>query len=255
VKIRLTIIAALLLSCLGAAAAPYVVLAGNKKVTGTSVKAREDGTILLTTATGVLTFPAGTELHVDEPSGYARALQLIQQGQYDTALELLRKIEGQYQFLEWDKKARVLMAGAFFKKGDYTSSVDTYAKVAVESPSALEAESARFMYMEALLKSGQSDRLLPRLSETIATAPRPIAARAQVMRGHFMLERGELEDALYDFMRTAELFKDVKEWQAEAYYMTGECLDKLGDERAGGYFATVKSDFADSPFAAKARAR
>ena len=60
---------------------------------------------------------------------------------------------------------------------------------------------------------------------------------------------------VYDFLRTAEFFREEAAVQPEAVYRAGECLEKLGDPRAEEFFARVAKDYAQSPFAAKARMR
>jgi len=73
------------------------------------------------------------------------------------------------------------------------------------------------------------------------------------MRGNMRLAAGDVEKALYDFMRTAEFFWDEKDIQAEANYRAGECLAKMGSPLAAEFYARVVNDFPDSAFAAKAR--
>lgn len=248
--------ALLMMSVAASVAAPYVILPSGKKVTGVSVTAKDDGTILLKTETSTLTFAKGTAIvHVDKPTEYTRAVQFMQQGQYDQAIDMLRKVEKDYRFLQWDKQARAMMGGVYFKQGQFNRAVEVFDQVQQESPDALENEDVRFMYLEALLKSEAYDKVLPLLSDTIAKGTRDAAARAQMLRGDLELDRGELENALYDYMRTAEFFQDVKEWQAEATFKTAQCLEKLGDERAHEFYAKVVNDFGDSRFAAQARAK
>ena len=95
------------------AAQPYVILPNKKKVTGSSIRVDKDGNYLVTTATGVLTFSEVTKVVMDEPAPYTQAVQRMQQRQYGEAIAALEKVIIDYRMLEWDKKARRLLASAF----------------------------------------------------------------------------------------------------------------------------------------------
>ena len=252
---RASVILIVLIMCHAHAQPPHVILPSGKKVTGTSVKVDKSGQILLTTAQGLLTFPKGTTVVVSKPSGYTRAMQMMQQKQHDAAIKALNKIIEEYRFLEWDKKAKVLLARVYVKKADYRNAMKTYAEVFEEMPEVLDDEGVRESYLKALMGSKDYDKLKPLLDETVARSSRSLAARAQMARGGLSFKAGEFEKALYDYMRTAELFKSEKNLQAEAHYKTGECLERLGDQRAAEFYEHVVREYPESPFAVKARQR
>lgn len=233
-------------------AAPYVVLPNGQKVQGSSVKVADGGQILLTTPKGVLTFPKGTSVFVDEPPAYGRAVTLMEQGQYGEAASLLEGITVEYRMLQWDKRARKLLADAYLKSDQFDKAVATYEQVFKESPDVDDGES-RANYLKALMGSGEYDKLAPLLDKAIAESPRSVAAQAQMMRGKMRLDAGDVEGALFDFMRTAVFFRQQEAVLPEATFRTAQCLEKMGNDRAGEFYARVVSEFPDSPFAAQAR--
>lgn len=239
----------------GACAAPYVIQPNGQKIEGTRIKAGPDGQIVLTTADGQLTFPKGTKISVDEPAEYARALSLIEKRQYDEAATLLAKVVEEYRFLGWDRRARGLLATALVNKGDFKGALSVYEAMFAETPDARKEEDVQYGYLKALVAAGDREKLAPLLDEAIRTGPRRAAALAQVLRGNQRFADGQVQEALTDFLRTAAFFQDVPETQAEAIFMAGECLSKLGDARAVTYYDRVAKEFPQSAFAKRAQER
>ena len=237
------------------AANPYVVLPSGQKVEGTRVRAEADGSIILTTDKGQMTFPKGTKLVMDEPADYAKAVQMADQGQYDKAIESLEKIAAEYRNLEFGWKAEKAVASVYVRKGDYKKGVSAYEALFTQIPDFRNEEGVLAWYLRALQGAGNTAKLKTLLDPSIATGPRDAAAVAQVLRGKDRLAAGDIEGALSDFLRTSELFRDEPEEQAEATYLTAECFEKLHDPRADEFFKKVVKDYPSSPFAAKAGTR
>lgn len=200
-----------------------------------------------------MTFDKGTRVVMDEPSAYAGAVQMIQQRQYDSAIERLKKIVREYRFLGWDIKAMQLLGAAHLNKENFAEAAATYEQLFAESPAAKDDSDARHGYLKSLLGAKQFDKLEPMLDETIARGARNVAAAAQIMRGNMKMAKGDFENAVHDFLRTAELFKENSDFLPEANYRAAECLEKIGDPRATNYYNVVTSKFPDSPFGAMAR--
>jgi tetratricopeptide (TPR) repeat protein len=258
VRNRLVCLAALAVALLMggvAVAAPYVILPTGQKVEGTRIKAGADGQIVLTTADGQLSFPKGTKVFVDEPVEYGQALGLLEKRQYDEAAKLLGKVIDEYRFLGWDRKARNLQATAYANKGDFKSALAAYDALFAEFPDARKDDEAQYGYLKSLAGAGDREKMAPLLDEVIRTGPRRAAALAQVIRGNQKFSDGQVAEALLDFVRTADFFRDVPDVQAEASFMAGECLSKMGDARAAQYYETVTKEFAQSPFAKRIRER
>lgn len=237
------------------AAQPYVILPNKKKVTGSSIRVDKDGNYLVTTATGVLTFSEVTKVVMDEPAPYTQAVQRMQQRQYGEAIAALEKVIIDYRMLEWDKKARRLLASAFLLNGNFAEAVNTFEAAFEEQTTMRDQDEPRLEYLRALEGAGAVEKLAAMLDETIAGSSRNVAAIAQLMRGNRRLAEGKTREALSDFMRTADFFREVKDVQPEALFRTGELLEKFDGEGAAAYYKRLVEEFPGSPFAAKARTK
>jgi len=247
---------AIALLCTVVGAAPYVIgPGGEKKIIGSSVKVANDGSILLTTQSGVLTFPKGTAVYVDKPEAYDAAVRMIQSREWDRAVDALQKIVRDYRLLQWDNRAKALLARVYAEKGEYEKAVAAYDETLKEIPGILEEDEVRRGYLKALRGAGQVDRLMPVLGESIANSSRELAAQALMMRAQLYVQQGELTLALYDFVIVAEMFRDIPEVQPEALFKAAEILGKLGDPKAAEFTSRLAKEYPDSSFAGQARTK
>jgi tetratricopeptide (TPR) repeat protein len=159
----------------------------------------------------------------------------MQKGDDRTAAVVLEKTAQAYRFLGWDKQALGLLGRARLNLGEAEAAAAAFEKLFAISPESRDDGEVMTRYLRALFRKGDDEKLLPLLAEVIADGPRPAAAMAQMMRGKRRMAAGETRLALMDFMRTADLFRDEKEQQAEACAMTAECLEKLGEPGADEY--------------------
>jgi TolA-binding protein len=237
------------------AANPYVVQ-GDKHIEGKKLRVDQDGAIVLTTADGELRFPKGTKIVMDDPADLAKAAQMITRREYDPAIQLLNGLVTQYGSLKWGIEAKKQLADAYRTKEDFKSAVTTYAELFAQVPDTMQDDdAANIGYLKSLQGAGDKEKFTAMLEKTIATGPRNAAAVAQVMRGNMKVESGDVEGALYDFLRTAELFRQSVSVQPEALYRSAECFEKLGDKRAEQFYNAVVKVYPQSPFAAKATER
>lgn len=254
--VRFALLSAGLFPLLASAAAPCVVLPDGRKVEGTEVTSTREGVIYLTTSAGRVEYPKGTKVVMDEPQDLKQASALIQKKQYDEAIPMLEKVVEKCRFLGWDRKARILMASANNGKRNWKSAVDGFEAVMADFPDSKDDEAVRSGYLQALSGNGDTNKALPLLAMAIAKAPRAEAAQAQMIRARAALDAGDVEGALYDFMRTSRYFRDSKDLAAEATYWTAECLEKLGDaERAGQFYRQVVDYYPDSTYAGQAKVK
>ncbi len=238
------------------AANPVVILPDGRRIEGTEVRATHEGIIYLTTGAGRIEYPKGTKVVMDQPLDLSRAVELIQKKQYPEAAALLEKVTADYRFLGWDMKAMKFLAQAYAGQGESKKAVDIYEQLMAEDKESADDGEVRGGYLRALAASGNREKVTPLLAEAIAKGSRPEAAQAQMIRARFRLEEGDIEGALYDFMRTARFFKEFKTVAPEAAFRTAETLEKLGDpEHAAAYYRQVAQEFPDSPFAAQAKVK
>jgi len=235
--------------------AAYVITTQGKKVEGSDIRAKSDGQVVLMTPQGTRTFYKGQYLRAvaDKPADFDRALKAGESKRYDEAIPLLRGIIQHYRYLEWDNRARLLLAKIYFAKGDYKEAVDTYEELLKYDRQAAKDSKVNWSYREALLKAGEYTKLKKVLDEVIAAGPRDEAARAQILRGDMWKAQKMLEDAVLDYLRTVVLFKAQKQYQPEALFKAAETLEALRDQRAKDLYRELVQKYPDSPYAAKAR--
>ena len=237
--------------------AAYVELPNGSRVEGSDIRARADGTIILTTPQGQVSYVRGqyTKAVADKPADFDRARQLAAQKNFDEALKLLQPIVQNFRFLEWDNNARVLIAQIQTAKGDPAAAAATFDDLFRNNPDAKKDEAILWAYFDALLGAKLYDRLGSQLDELIAKGPRPAAARAQVMRGDIKMAQGQVEGALTDYLRSAILFESEKAVQPEAIFKAAEALDRLRDPRAKDLYRKVASEFPGTPYGQKAQGK
>ena len=239
------------------ASAAYVEMVDGSRREGSDIRARNDGTIILTTPQGQITFQRGqyAKAVADKPADFDRARQLAAQKNYDEALKLLDTVIQNYRFLEWDNNARVVRAQVLSAKGDATGAAEAYDQMFRTAPDMRKDSAVLWAYFSAMVDAKQFDKLSPQLDELIKKGSRPDAAKAQILRGDIKMSQANVEGAVLDYLRSAILFESEKSVQPEALFKAADGLDKLRDPRAKDLYKRVASEFAGTPWGQKAAAK
>ncbi len=235
----------------------FVILQDGRRMEGTSIRARANGDVILTTARGDLTFPRGEyrEAWAPRPQELDRARQQLQAGNPDAVISTLEDVVRRYRHLSWDVEALGLIGRAHNEKSDYAAALSSFNQLFQRAPARREDRAIRWPFYRALLGAGELDRLERELNELIAGGDRADAARAQIMRGDIKKQRDLADAALLDYLRTVVLFQAQRDVQAEALYKAGVVLAERRDPRARDMFRKVVEEHADSRFARQARER
>lgn len=250
------IVSAVFVAGEGLAANPHVILPDGRKIEGSEVRATREGQIILTTPEGRMTFDPGTQVVIDEPPEYARGLQQLQQRQYEPAIETLRGVIQQYRFLGWDQRAQRLLGRAYYDAGQFRQAVTAYDELFAAQPALAQDEVLQAGYLRALAAAGDKEKLLPLLEQSIRSGPRQAAAVAQVLRADVRRESGDIEGALFDYLRTSDLFRDAADVMGEATFKAAESFERLGDGAwAAVYYRRVAALAPDSTYAARAKVK
>jgi len=240
-------------------AAPYVILKTGKKISGSAIRAKSDGSINLTMEMGVRTFPKGSYLKAvaDKPAEYDKAVAAYNAKKYDDAAKLLEGIITRYRSLGWDVEAAKLLPKVLLAKGDAEGAVKAYGKLFLLAPAEKKNSDVAWGYRRAMMKAKKYPALLRQLDAVAAAGTRADAARAQIMRGDIQLAQNNVELGALDYLRTAILFADVKDpaIQGEAHYKAAAALEQLRDPRAKAMYQIVVKKYGSSPYAAKARGK
>ena len=249
----------LLLACAAGSFAqgPYVILANDARIDGTDIRARSDGTIILTTPQGQREFTRGQYKRAvaARPAEIDRARQLAQQKNYDDALKQLETVIQNFRFLDWDNQARLLSAQIQSTKGDHAAAVTSYERLFQAAPDQRRESAVLWGYLAALADAKLTDKLNPQLDELITKGSRNDAARAQVLRGDVKMAQGQVEGAVMDYLRSALLFESARAVLPEALFKAAEGLERLRDPRSRELYKRVATEFGGTPFAQRAQGK
>ncbi|MCS6771694.1 MAG: hypothetical protein NZ740_06665 [Kiritimatiellae bacterium] len=236
---------------------PFVVLPNGERVEGTDIRARSDGTIVLTTPRGQVTYQRGQYVRAEaaRPADFDRARQLAQQKNYDEALRLLEQVAQNYRFLTWDNQARLLSAQILVLKGDHAAAVSMYERLFQAAPDQRRESAVLMGYLAALNEAKQFEKLAPQLDDLVAKGSRSDAARALVLRGDMKMAQGQVEGAVLDYLRAAFLFESERAVVPEALFKAAEGLERLRDPRSRDLYRRVATEFSGSPFAQRAQGK
>ncbi len=237
--------------------AAYVIMNDGRRIDGTAIRARADGTVILTMERGTQEFPRGQyrEAWAARPPQLDEARRHMQREEWDRVISSLDGVVQRYRHLSWDVEALALIARAKNAQGEYDDALASFDQLFRIAPQRREDSSIRWPYYAALLGAGQHSRLETQLNELISDGSRDDAARAQVMRGDLNRSRGRTQEGLLDYLRTVVLFRAQSEVQAEALFKAGLALEEMRDQRARDMFRRVVEEHGRSPFAQQARAK
>lgn len=83
-----------------------------------------------------------------------------------------------------------------------------------------------------------------------------LAIEAQFRVGECLLLKGDVKEALREFLRVALLYEDVHEWASASQFYAGLCYERLGEsERAEKAYRVVLEKYSQTRWADKARER
>lgn len=236
---------------------PFVILPNGSRVEGTDIRARADGTIILTTPQGQVTYQRGQYVRAEaaRPADFDRARQLAQQRNFDEALRLLDQIATNFRFLHWDNQARLLSAQILATRGDHAGAVAMYERLFQGAPDMRRESTVLWGYLSALSEAKQYDKLTPQLDELISKGSRSDAARALVLRGDVKMAQGQVEPAVMDYLRSALLFENERAVLPEALFKAAEGLERLRDPRNRDLYRRVAQEFGGTPFGQRAQSK
>lgn len=246
-----------LLFALQAFAAPYVELKNGTKKSGTKIRAKADGSIVLTTDAGPITYAKSQVLRAvaDKPAGWDNAVAAYEAGQYDKVIAPFKEVMTKYKFLGWDELAAPMLAMSQLKTDDAAAALKTMEGIFKLDPEQAENPELQVAYWKALSGSGKTATLKPLLDEAIMGGDRNAAAFAQIIRGDIKLSQSAHEEAVLDYLRTVTLFKKQDKAQPEALYKAATTLETLKDGRARQFYRTLVEQYPDSEYAEKAQSK
>ncbi len=166
---------------------------------------------------------------VAPPAGWRELVQQAAQSP-DAAIPRLLRLVDEYKMLEYDEQAASILGTLYLQRGRAEDFIKVAEKVIQDNPGAATTSVMAPLYWEALIATGKTagGQLNTMLTTAVASAPRPIAAKALIARGDIHTRENRHRDALKDgYLRVALLFTQERDANAEALYKASKAFDAL----------------------------
>jgi len=178
---------------------------------------------------------------------YARS---VKPGDLDSAVRarnaaVLERIRKKHRGLGWDTVALRHLVPIYISKKQPGLAINAFEDLR-DRTTAIPTDLYR-QYLDALKAAGKNATLQEELENLMSTGPRDLAAMANIMRGDMLMKEGQVRLALVDgYLRTAVLFRNVKDQRRETLEKTIAALEQLHDRRAEKFRQQLKREFPDS---------
>lgn len=258
---RWGVAAAMLLAGVCAASADYVILPNDTRLEGQIERRRLDGTVIIrvqqgTTAARQELAKGAYKMAVCDPppAEFGQAVADFRAKNFQAAIDKLEKVADDKSGQEIDKQCRYLIARALTQAGKAADAVQQFDKLAkIYGEEVRKDPQVAVEYAAALLAAKQHSKLPDVLDLLVKDASRPIAAKAQNLRGQMREQQGQIDAAIIDYMRTVVFFeKDGGEAVPEAMLRAAKALESKRDPRFKMLYKRLVDEYKDSPFAKEA---
>lgn len=190
-------------------------------------------------------------LEVAKPAQFDQAEKAVMGKQYEAAIPLLEGIVTSYKRLQWDAKARELLAKAYFAKGDFKKAAQVMTDLMQGTVKSQITDENYNMYWTALMGAQMTAVLKKEINDALAGGSRTLAALAMIKRGDLFKADGKREDAVLDYLRAIILYDDARDVHPEALYKAAQLLDEMRDPRAEELKKKLMSLYPDSAYVRK----
>lgn len=188
-------------------------------------------------------------LEIGKPAEYEQALKAVAAKQYEAAIPLLEDIATRYRRLQWDAKAREVLANAYFAKNDYKKAVQVMRDLMQGTAKSQITDDQYVTYWNALMGAQMTAMLKKDIADAIAGDSKTLATLAMIKRGDVNKAEGKREDAVLDYLRAALMFDEAQDLQPEALFKGAQLLDELRDPRAEELRKRLVSKYPSSAYA------
>lgn len=177
-----------------------------------------------------------TDLEIEKPKDFDRALDLIKEGKGSSSIAILEKIVRTYKMLYWDKPAARYLVDAYLAESKAAEAEKAARLIINEDREAAYKGELAPSYWQVLLKLGKKTQLENCLRLAVEKGGRASSADALVMRGDMILAAGPegadtYRKALTDsYLRVVLMYMDepCRSARQTAMQRAATCFDKLG---------------------------
>jgi len=165
---------------------------------------------------------------VAKPAELDAAVRLLSSNP-GAAVAPLKKLVDDYKMFNWGIVAGRHLIDAYVRSKQPVEAIRAAEAVIADDPAAKSNPEFLTKYWEAMIGADREAGLESSLMEAIQRGPREAAAVAFVKRGDIFKKKNDCSEALVSgYLRTVELFREVKEIQPEALYKAARCFEELG---------------------------
>lgn len=239
----------------GVARAEKLVKTDGKELTGVRIKWFEtrreyqvegaDGSMIPVAADEV------ESLEITKPAEFDAAARDIAAKRYDQAIPVLEDLATRYKRLQWDGRARELLANAYFAKSDFKKAAQVMGDLMENTPKSQITDEQYGVYWKGLMGAQMTAVLKKSLNEAIEGDSKTLASLAIVHRGDLNKAEGKREDAVLDYLRAVLLYEEASSVHPEALFKAAQMLDEMRDPRADELRKKLMSLYPNSSYARK----
>lgn len=195
------------------------------------------------------------EFRVQAPKGWEEVVSAIREGRGASVVPRLEAIVKEYAMMQYDVAAGSYLVNIHLNNNRAEEALKAAEGVIKQKPDAGTSTDLAPLYWRAMLETGKTAKLAPALDEAMKTAPRPVAARACILRGDLLKSESRTRDALKDgYLRTVTLFRDQRAAQPEALFKAAQAFEELQEVRyAEKMRQQLLTAYSDSEYAKKLR--
>ena len=190
-------------------------------------------------------------VEVTQPAEFAKAAADFAAKRFDQAIPVLEDIATRYKRLQWDGRARELLAKAYFAKSEFKKAAQAMGDLMADTPKSQITDEQYGLYWKGLIGAQMTGVLKKSLADAIAGDSKTLASLAIVYRGDLNKAEGKREDAVLDYLRAVLMYEGATTVHPEALYKAAVLLDEMRDPRADELRKKLMSKYPDSPYARK----
>jgi outer membrane protein assembly factor BamD (BamD/ComL family) len=190
-------------------------------------------------------------LEITKPAEFDKAAQDFAAKRYDQAIPVLEDLATRYKRLQWDGRARELLANAYFAKSDFKKAAQVMGDLMENTPKHQITEEQYALYWKGLMGAQMTGVLKKSLNDAIDGDSKVLASLATVYRGDLNKAEGKREDAVLDYLRAVLLYEEALSVHPEALYKAAQLLDEMRDGRADELRKKLMSLYPNSSYARK----
>ena len=170
-------------------------------------------------------------MNIIKPKEISQAASHMAKKQYGSAIPLLKKVQKDYKYLQWDAYAIRGLAECYFENNMEAEGIKMVKEALKSDGGETLSINVVQRYWDELIKQKKYKELEDSIEKIVQTGARGVAAAALVKRGDMLRKKGQMKEAVVDgYLRTVVFFTTQKEARQEAVYKAMKTFQDLGQQ-------------------------